>query len=157
MRSVALSTNSVAASVEPVIQQQFLTLSPMTGQEPFPNAGTHSILNDTPTTSSMLAALHESFPGGPLDSTSTSFNSDSYVSMGYVDPNAAHDEGMTNVGNMFGDYNPAASFDVSSFPHDLAGINTDSIAPPPPSSEHSSPSQKSDSVREESAPPSASA
>ncbi|KAF9510815.1 hypothetical protein BS47DRAFT_1373229 [Hydnum rufescens UP504] len=32
LRSVALSTNSVAASVEPVIQQQFLALSPGTSQ-----------------------------------------------------------------------------------------------------------------------------
>jgi regulatory factor X len=35
LRSVALSTNSVAASVEPVMQQQFFTLSPMPGQESF--------------------------------------------------------------------------------------------------------------------------
>lgn len=149
LRSVALSTNSVAASVEPVIQQQFFTLSPMTGQEPFPNPGAHSILNDTPTTSSMLAALHESFSGGPLDAASNSFNSDSYVSMSYVEPNGTHDEGMSNVGNMFGDYNPTASFDVSSFTPDLAGMGTDRVAPPSSSSEHSSPEHKGESVKDE--------
>ena len=160
MRSVALSTNSVAASVEPVIQQQFFTLSPMTGQEPFPataavaaaaaSSGSHPILNDTPTTSSMLAALHESFAGGPLDAAPSTFNSDSYVSIGYVEPNAPHDESMSGVGNMFGDYNSSTSFDVASFTPDLSNISNDSVPPPPPSSsEHSSPDHKSESVKDE--------
>jgi regulatory factor X len=72
LRSVALSTNSVAASVEPVMQQQFFTLSPMPGQESFsataleppPRGGNMSNgMLHTPTTSSMLAALQsDSFP-----------------------------------------------------------------------------------------------
>ncbi|KAG8855823.1 hypothetical protein FRB96_006645 [Tulasnella sp. 330] len=74
LRSVALSTNSVQASVEPVMlqqqQQQYLALSPMPGQEftnttaensSAPPTGLNGIsatlMDQTPTTSSMLAAL----------------------------------------------------------------------------------------------------
>ncbi|KAG9024169.1 hypothetical protein FRB95_012023 [Tulasnella sp. JGI-2019a] len=78
LRSVALSTNSVQSSVEPVMlqqqQQQYLALSPMPGQE-FTNTTaengssassslpsgingiTATLMDQTPTTSSMLAAL----------------------------------------------------------------------------------------------------
>ena len=150
---MALSTNSVAASVEPVIQQQFFTLSPMNGQEPFAGAAggldartaAHSILSDTPTTTSMLAALHDSFTaGGPLDTGAP----DSYMTMGYVDTGAPHDEGMVGVGGMFGDYSTGTSFDVPTFtPQDL-GLSTDASSVGPPSS-RSSPEQKNEAVKDE--------
>lgn len=144
LRNVALSTNSVAASVEPVIQQQFFTLSPMNGQE-YTGAAQTTMLSETPTTSSMLAALHESFSAGPLDPHSA----DSYMSMGFVDPtNPSHDEGMPNVNGMFGDFG-GPSFDVPSFtPHDL-GLNNDASSVHSASSGHSSPEQKNDSVKDE--------
>jgi hypothetical protein len=62
LRSVALSTNSVAASVEPMMQQQFFSLSPMAGQENFGanlDVRNSNAMAVTPTTSSMLAALQQ--------------------------------------------------------------------------------------------------
>ncbi|EJD01155.1 uncharacterized protein FOMMEDRAFT_169330 [Fomitiporia mediterranea MF3/22] len=131
LRSVALSTNSVAASVEPVIQQQLFTLSPMQGQENYNAAGhggAHSILNDTPTTSSMLAALHDSFGGSGLDAGAF----DSSMSMNFVDPSSvSHDSGM------FSDYNSSSAFDVPTFtPQDL-GLNSDAASVHSSTSEHS--------------------
>ena len=112
-----MSTNSVAASVEPVMQQNFFTLSPMAGQESFntleirppPNAMAH-----TPTTSSMLAALQQDpFPAGSLDGSNSGFNSDAYGSMSYMDT-ASQDVS-------FPDYGSSNSFDVTSFtPQDPA-------------------------------------
>ncbi|KAL1747446.1 hypothetical protein HDZ31DRAFT_31838 [Schizophyllum fasciatum] len=91
LRTVALSTNSVAASVEPVMQQQFFSMSPMAGQESF---GAPGMMAHTPTTSSMLAALqNESFPGGPLDAQ-TGFSADAYASLSYMDTPAPADAGM---------------------------------------------------------------
>lgn len=141
---MALSTNSVAASVEPVIQQQFFTLSPMNGQE-YAGPTPSTMLSETPTTSSMLAALHESFSAGPLDPN----NTDSYMSMNFVDPtNAPHDDGMTNVNGMFGDFS-GPSFDVPTFtPQDL-GLNADAASVHTASSDHSSPEQKHDAVKDE--------
>lgn len=121
LRSVALSTNSVAASVEPVMQQNFFTLSPMAGQETFntmeirptPNGMAH-----TPTTSSMLAALQQDpFPAGSLDGSNSGFNSDAYGSMSYMDTTASQDVS-------FPDYGSSNAFDVASFaPQDL-GMNS---------------------------------
>ena len=137
LRNVALSTNSVAASVEPVIQQQLFTMSPMQGQEqyvtgatgPAGGAGPHAILNDTPTTSSMLAALHDSFGGNGLDATGAF---DSSMSMSFVDPSGvSHDAGM------FGDYGSGNAFDVPAFtPQDL-GLNSDAASVHSNASEHS--------------------
>ncbi|KAG9050540.1 hypothetical protein FS837_004724 [Tulasnella sp. UAMH 9824] len=78
LRSVALSTNSVQASVEPVMQQQYLALSPMPGQEftgpatatgnsvlpahPHHSSLTAQLMDHTPTTTSMLAALQDFNP-----------------------------------------------------------------------------------------------
>lgn len=151
LRSVALSTNSVAASVEPVIQQQFFTLSPMAGQENFSNGldarGPHPIMSHTPTTSSMLAALHDSFAGGALDAAASSFNADSYASLSYMDSNAPHDEGMSNVQAMFTDYGAGAPFDVGGFaPHDI-GMNHDAGVHTP--SDHSPPEPNDDAVKDE--------
>ncbi|KAI5124971.1 hypothetical protein M0805_007397 [Coniferiporia weirii] len=142
LRTVALSTNSVAASVEPVIQQQFFTLSPMQGQDQFSAGGpAHAILNDTPTTTSMLAALHDTFGNGSLDAGSA----DSYMTMGFVDPSASHDAGM------FGEYTTGTGFDVPAFtPQDL-GLGSDASSVH--SSEHSSPEQpESAPVKDEIAP-----
>ncbi|KAL5507973.1 hypothetical protein ACEPAH_5591 [Sanghuangporus vaninii] len=133
LRSVALSTNSVAASVEPVIQQQLFTMSPMQGQEQYVTGATGpagaSILNDTPTTSSMLAALHDSFGGNGLDATGAF---DSGMSMSFVDPSGvSHDAGM------FGDYGSGNAFDVPAFtPQDL-GLNSDAASVHSNASEHS--------------------
>ena len=124
LRSVALSTNSVAASVEPVIQQQFFTLSPMQGQDAFGGAagpsGTtgHSIMNETPTTSSMLAALHDTFGANTLDTGAP----DSFMTMGFGDPSVTvshHDGGNT----MFGDYGAGTPFDVPSFTPQELGLS----------------------------------
>jgi regulatory factor X len=125
LRSVALSTNSVAASVEPVMQQQFFTLSPMAGQESFntmeirppPSAMAH-----TPTTSSMLAALqHDPFPTGSLDGSSSGFNSDAYGALSYMDTSAPQDVS-------FPVYGSSSTFDVTSFtPQDL-GMNSNGVS-----------------------------
>ncbi|ETW83948.1 hypothetical protein HETIRDRAFT_170415 [Heterobasidion irregulare TC 32-1] len=129
LRNVALSTTSVAASVEPVMQQQFFTLEPMVGQEAF---GSHldarpsHVLSHTPTTSSMLAALqHDSYPSGPLDPTSTAYHTDTYGLPSYMDTSAPHDDPLSAVhqsGLAFPDYvsGPGSSFDVTAFtPQDL--------------------------------------
>ncbi|KDQ64519.1 hypothetical protein JAAARDRAFT_166855 [Jaapia argillacea MUCL 33604] len=146
LRSVALSTNSVAASVEPVIQQPFFTMSPMAGQENYGNnleaRPPHPAMNHTPTTSSMLAALqHDPFTSGSLDPNSTPYNTDAYGSLSYIEASTAQDDGMAPVhqaGLSFSDYvsGPASSYDVGAFtPQDLA--MTPSVAPTPGSeSEH---------------------
>ncbi|THH14676.1 hypothetical protein EW146_g5682 [Bondarzewia mesenterica] len=128
LRNVALSTTSVAASVEPVMQQQFFTLSPMVGQDAFGNLDTrhHHILNHNPTTTSMLAALQQdSYPHGSLDPSSTTYNTDSYGLPSYMDTSAPHDDPLSGVhqsGLSFPDYvsGPTSSFDVTAFtPQDL--------------------------------------
>ena len=118
LRSVALSTNSVAASVEPVMQQQFFTLSPMAGQESFGHhldvGRPHAGMIHTPTTSSMLAALQaDSF-------TVDSFGAD-FVLPSYMDTSpAAPDDAMPgsipqSSGMTFADFSGASgAFDVSS-------------------------------------------
>ncbi|KAJ6485028.1 hypothetical protein C8R47DRAFT_1130566 [Mycena vitilis] len=100
LRSVALSTNSVAASVEPVMQQQFFTLSPMAGQENFNSMDVRPqhLMAHTPTTSSMLAALqNDPFPTGSLDPSSSGFNSDAYGSLSYMDTSAPQDDSLPAV------------------------------------------------------------
>ncbi|CAK5262719.1 unnamed protein product [Mycena citricolor] len=126
LRSVALSTNSVAASVEPVMQQQFFTLSPMAGQETFGSLEVRPshMMAHTPTTSSMLAALqNDPFPQGSLDPSSTGFSSD-YGALSYMDTSPTQDDSLPAVHNSsmsFGDFsNPANSFDVSGFSSELA-------------------------------------
>jgi regulatory factor X len=127
LRSVALSTNSVAASVEPLMQQQFLSLSPMPGQE---FTGTldarpthpHTLIPDTPTTSSMLAALTATEP----------FGQNPYVSMSYggMDGGSSQADLINPMGSVsmpFSDFGgpSGASFDMSTFTtHDLSLGNT---------------------------------
>ncbi|KZT24495.1 hypothetical protein NEOLEDRAFT_1116112, partial [Neolentinus lepideus HHB14362 ss-1] len=126
LRSVALSTNSVAASVEPVMHQPYFSLSPMAGQESFGAnldvRPSHSVI--TPTTSSMLAALQQDpFPAGTLDPSSTAFSSDAYGTLPYLDTTNPHDDALPAVhqtGLPFADYSSTNSFDVSAFaPQDL--------------------------------------
>ncbi|KAI0677529.1 hypothetical protein C8Q78DRAFT_1066040 [Trametes maxima] len=138
LRNVALSTNSVAASVEPVMQQQFFTLSPMAGQESFPNTldvRPTAVMAHTPTTSSMLAALQvDSFATGTLDPSSTTFGADAFGSLSYLDGASSQDDlSVHTSGLSFPDYS-SSTFDVPAFtPQDL-GINTTGT-PPSASSE----------------------
>jgi len=125
LRNVALSTTSVAASVEPVMHQHFITLSPMIGQDSFgSNQPTH-LMNHTPTTSSMLAALQQdSYPPGPLDPSSSGFGPDNYGLPPFMDTSGAQDDNLGGVhpeGLSFPDYvtNSGSTFDVTFTPQDL--------------------------------------
>ncbi|EIW61931.1 uncharacterized protein TRAVEDRAFT_70167 [Trametes versicolor FP-101664 SS1] len=150
LRNVALSTNSVAASVEPVMHQQFFTLSPMAGQESFPNTldvRPTAPMAHTPTTSSMLAALQaDSFASGTLDPAATSFGADAFGSLHYLEGASSQDDlSVHTSGLSFPDYG-AGPFDVPAFtPQDL-GISTSGT---PPSaggeSDHEAESVKSES------------
>ncbi|KIJ20028.1 hypothetical protein PAXINDRAFT_160678 [Paxillus involutus ATCC 200175] len=121
LRNVALSTNSVAASVEPVMQQQFFSLSPMAGQESFNTveARPQHAMNHTPTTSSMLAVLqHDPFPAGALDASASSFNSDAYGGLNYMDTAVTPEDTIPSVhqaGLSFSEYATTNTFDVASF------------------------------------------
>lgn len=125
LRSVALSTNSVAASVEPVMQQQFFTLSPMAGQENFNAMDVRPQHLMTPTTSSMLAALqNDPFPAGSLDPASNGFNTDAFS---YMD--TATQEDPAQSGLSFSDFSGGGpSFDVSAFSSQDLNMQT-SVAP----------------------------
>ncbi|KAH0587552.1 DNA-binding protein RFX2 [Termitomyces sp. J132] len=125
LRNVALSTNSVAASVEPVMQQQFFPLTPMAGQESF-NAlevRPHQMMAITPTTSSMLAALqNDPFPSGSIDPASTSYNSDAYNPL-YMDTSSNPDE-PSQPGLSFTDFSGTGNaFDVTNSPFPDLSIN----------------------------------
>ncbi|KXN86280.1 Protein sak1 [Leucoagaricus sp. SymC.cos] len=140
LRNVALSTNSVAASVEPVMQQQYFTLSPMAGQESFGSMDVRpsSLMAHTPTTSSMLAALqNDPFPSTSLDPTSSAFGSDAYGSMQYMDPATTQEDALSSshqAGLAFTDFSgPGNAFDVGSYSQDLA---ISASATPASESEH---------------------
>ncbi|KAF4574591.1 hypothetical protein EYR36_005939 [Pleurotus pulmonarius] len=132
LRSVALSTNVVAASVEPVMQQQYFSMSPMAGQESFGAMDVRPSIM-TPTTSSMLAALQsDSFPGS-LDATGSGFDSGYGSLSSYMDPVAPQDDSIPSVhqqGLSFPDFSGGqTSFDVTTFtPQDL-GIGTTHSTP----------------------------
>ncbi|KAF7332217.1 RFX-type winged-helix domain-containing protein [Mycena kentingensis (nom. inval.)] len=141
LRSVALSTNSVAASVEPVMQQQFFSLSPMPGQESFNSLDVRpQMMAHTPTTSSMLAALqNESFPATTLDPTSTAFNSEAYGSMSYMDTSAPQDDSVHQSSLGFGDFAGSGNgFDVGGFSQDL-GMSTGPSTSDSPAADASEP------------------
>ncbi|ESK96011.1 dna-binding protein rfx2 isoform 4 [Moniliophthora roreri MCA 2997] len=139
LRSVALSTNSVAASVEPMMQQQLFSLSPMAGQESFNamDVRPQHLMANTPTTSSMLAALQNDTFNTSID-PGASFNPDSYGSLSYMDTSASQDNSLTNVHSSdlsFPDFSgPGNSFDVG-FSQDM-GLQ--SSATPGSESEHES-------------------
>ena len=152
LRNVALSTNSVAASVEPVMQQQFFSLSPMAGQESFSNTTLDvrpaAAMANTPTTSSMLAALQaDTFSTGTLDPSATTFGADAFGSLSYLDSTSTPEDALSvhTSGLSFPDYS-SGNFDVPAFtPQDL-GISA-SGTPPSASSE---PENESESVKSES-------
>jgi regulatory factor X len=129
LRNVALSTTSVAASVEPVMQQHFITLSPMIGHDSFGTNQPAHLMNHTPTTSSMLAALQqEPYPSGPLDPSSTGFAPDNYGLPPFMDTSGGQDDALGGVhpgGLSFPDYvtSSGSTFDVTFTPQDL-GIST---------------------------------
>lgn len=137
LRSVALSTNSVAASVEPVMHQQFLSASPMAGQDFGPMDGRpQHLMAHTPTTSSMLAALqHDSYGPGSLDPNASAFNADAYGPMSYIDASVAQDDALGSghqTGLSFSDFGGSGNaFDVSNFTTQDLGLN----APVTPASE----------------------
>lgn len=93
------------------------------------------ILNDTPTTSSMLAALHDSFASGGMDgnggaSVSGGFVSDFNVPMSFVDSqtngdaSAGGDQGMGGMDGMFGDFGVGGTPFEPFTPSDL-GVSND--------------------------------
>lgn len=153
LRNVALSTNSVAASVEPMMQQQFFSLSPMAGQESFGNPldVRPSMMANTPTTSSMLAALQADTFGSALDPSGSSFGSDSFA-LSYLDPpisgNPDDSISVNSSGLSFPDYvnvGGTSSFDVTAFtPQDL-GISASGT----PSSTTSDPDNEPEAVKSE--------
>jgi len=136
LRSVALSTNSVAASVEPAMQQQYFTLSPMAGQENFNNLDVRPMM--TPTTSSMLAALQgDPFPSGSLDPTSSTFNADAYGPLSYMDTTTPQDDSGNPSGLSFPDFTHGSNtYDVANFASRDMGIHASGT--PASESEHDS-------------------
>jgi regulatory factor X len=145
LRAVALSTNSVAASVEPVMQQQFFTLSPPMAAGPdYTGAGgmgASGIMDHTPT--NILAALNEStyaqadgsFPSSFDGSSSYGVGGGAYGSldaMNFMDhqshgatPNTVNSadgllSSVSGVDMAFGD----AGFDVSGFTQEFAMTGT---------------------------------
>lgn len=107
LRSVALSTNSVAQSVEPPLPQQFFQMSPLAGQD-F-GSSMNSQRDMMPTSSSMLAALNADFAPSSLDTTS-GFGSSFSGSLPFIDG--------SQPGMAFQDFVPPSSnpFD---FNHDM--------------------------------------
>ncbi|KAF8709020.1 RFX DNA-binding domain, partial [Rhizoctonia solani] len=132
LRTVALSTNSVAASVEPVIQQQFFTMADQDTLAPpdFANAMDSRMQNHlTPTTSSMLAALNDSFPAS-LDASASAFHHNGpYDNMGF---GQSSQNDLTNPG--FGDFAGPSGFDMAS------AFSQESVPHPPSSSGSPEPS-----------------
>ncbi|KAG8932553.1 hypothetical protein FRC02_000931 [Tulasnella sp. 418] len=142
LRSVALSTNSIQASVE--LPQQYLALSPMPGQEytgdatardPHSSLQSSHLMDHTPTTTSMLAALHDYNPTSTASSLgpsglSASFTP-SYASLSYgsvdvpagsrpddsmlgVQHQHGHHQGMLSSSS-FADFQAPSQFDITSF------------------------------------------
>ncbi|EPS95356.1 hypothetical protein FOMPIDRAFT_1038544 [Fomitopsis schrenkii] len=146
LRSVALSTNSVAASVEPVMQQNFFTMSPeMPGQENFGQhlEVHHPVMAHTPTTSSMLAALQQdTFASNSLDPSANTFGADAFSSLSYMDTSPSHDESMPVHPSAlsFPDYvSGSGSFDAPPFPPEQIGLHSASATPPSSSEPENSP------------------
>ncbi|GBE79452.1 hypothetical protein SCP_0206520 [Sparassis crispa] len=144
LRSVALSTNSVAASVEPVMQQQFFL------SEDYSNSlDVRPPMANTPTTSSMLAALQQD-TFGSLDPASSAFGSDAFGSLSYMDTSSTHDDSMPvhSSGLSFPEYvTGSGSFDVGAFtPQDL-GVGASGT--PPPSSSEPTPEEEPELVKSE--------
>lgn len=136
LRSVALSTNSVAASVGPVIQQQLLALSPSPSQFPT-SLGTHlgsgldsQGMAHTPIASSMLSALNDLYNTQSLEG---GFHNSSYDPLSFTSMDTSTSQGDHLINSLlsnqsYHDYGTPwnQSFDFSHY------INLD---PPPVSSE----------------------
>ena len=131
------------------MQQQFFSLSPMAGQESFGNPldVRPGLIAHTPTTSSMLAALQADTFGASLDPTSSSFGSDAFASMTFVDPTGTPDDALALNGSglSFSDYVSGASgFDVSGFTHQDMGLGASGTPPSTSSEPDSEPETKSE-------------
>jgi len=132
LRNVALSTNSVAASVEPVMQQNFFSLGPDEGFGSM-DVRPQNMMAHTPTTSSMLAALQQDSFGPSLDATASAYNPDGYGPMAYMDTSANHDDPLGSShqsGLSFSDFTPPGGFEVPSFTSPDLGLS--SAATPEP-------------------------
>ncbi|KZT62978.1 hypothetical protein CALCODRAFT_425563 [Calocera cornea HHB12733] len=150
LRNVALSTNSVAASVDP--HQQYLNMSPMPGDDMFPNEymqpfqpGTQPAPAQPTTSSTMMAALtadnayseslDASAPGAgfnfPLGSLDFSNLDAAAGSTNAVSPNAGVESLMSAMSSMssassaFPEYATpgGGSFDVEEYTHDYSMPN----------------------------------
>jgi regulatory factor X len=126
LRNVALSTNSVAASVEPVMQQNFFSLGADGGYGSM-EVRPQNMMAHTPTTSSMLAALQQEPYGPSLDATGSAYNPDGYGPMAYMDTGANHDDPLGSThqsGLSFSDFtSPGGTFDVPSFASQDLGLS----------------------------------
>jgi regulatory factor X, other len=125
LRNVALSTNSVAASVEPVMQQNFFSLGPDEGFGSM-DVRPQNMMAHTPTTSSMLAALQQDSFGPSLDPSASAYNPDGYGPMAYMDTSSNHDDlgSSHQPGLSFSDFTPPGGFDVPSFTSPDLGLST---------------------------------
>ena len=119
----------------------------MAGQENFGaiDARANHMMAQTPTSSSMLAALQQDFPTGSLDPTS--FGADPYGAINYMDSSAAQDESLSSGHQAtlgFADFTGSANpFDSTSFtPHDLGSLSA--TGTPASDSEHDNDATKPD-------------
>ena len=171
LRAVALSTNSVAASVEPVIQQQFFTMSPPEfGAGPGGMAGGNPLM-DHSQNPSLMATLNDSPFAQPdttfsssLDGSTSSYAAGSAFGsldgMNFMDHHSGHGGpgGMVGIGGgdsllagsgvgdmTFGD--PSSGFDVGSFASEfvMSATNTPADSGDVGSSKHESPTRPSSS------------
>lgn len=173
LRAVALSTNSVAASVEPVIQQQFFTMSPPEfGAGPTGMTAATNPLMDHSQNPSLMTTLNDSpfaqpdtsFSSSSLDGSSSSYAGGSAFGsldgMNFMDHHSAHGGsggmvgigggdsllGGSGVGDMgFGD--PSSGFDVGSFTSEFVMSSTGTPADSADSgpAKHESPARPSSS------------
>jgi len=125
LRNVALSTNSVAASVEPVMQQNFYSLGADQGYGSM-DVRPQNMMAHTPTTSTMLAALQQDTYGASLDPTGSAYNPDGYGPMAYMDT-ANHDDPLGSAhqpGLSFSDFTASGgTFDVPGFASQDLGLS----------------------------------
>lgn len=81
----------------------------------------------------MLAALQQDTFGPSLDAVSTSFNSDAFGSLSYMDASSSHDDTMpVHASSLsFPDYvSGSTSFDAAAFTPQEIGISSASGTPP---------------------------
>jgi regulatory factor X, other len=142
LRTVALSSNSVAASVEPVMQQQFYSLSPLAGHDfsGLDRASNPLMATHTPTTSSMLAVLNDPFTNG-LDTAGSAFNPNNYFM----------ETSPTAHGDAFSDFHTSQGgnpFDVATFGQEI-GLSTPNDLSPSKEVEHDTAGSKAENVKDE--------